>query len=138
MTYRHIPTDVFLKDARDIKKDYPEFGNDLKGMRKRLNRLSSFKNQSDIDDLGHGLFKLRLEITGKRVSKSYGARIIFFFITTDSEIWYLTCYDKSDTKDITQQETKRIRKLTDQIVSTSPLTARLQKFGSVTLSRLKK
>jgi|GEM_PF-1784768 len=138
MSYRHFPTDSFLNDARDIKKDYPEFSDDLKKMRKQLDKLSSFKNQTYIDDLGHGLFKLRLEITGKSISKSYGARVIFFFISIDKEIWYLTCYDKSDRGDILPQEMKHIKKLVNQIMSTYPPSDRLKKFGSSTLGKKSK
>lgn len=134
MGYKHIPTDFFLNSARDIKKDYPEFGNDLKKMRKSLDKLSSFINQPHIDALGHGLFKLRLEITGKPASKTYGARIIFFFIAADREVWYLTCYDKSDAGDITPQEFKKIKEIARQIAATK-IISRLLKFGSKTLGK---
>lgn len=111
------------------------FGSDLKRMRKQLDELVSFKDQGFINDLGHGIYKLRLHISGKPSSKSYGARVIFLLIQVDSEIWYLTCYDKSDSEDITPHEAKDIIKLVDQIRSISSREKRLAKFGSTTLGK---
>src|SRR5258706_6601986 len=110
MSYNHYPTAEFIKQAGEIKKVYPSFGDDLKQMRKAIDNLSSFKNQPHIDDLGSGLFKYRLEITDKPASKSYGARIIFFFLSAENELWYLTCYVKSDASDLSPAEKKEFKK----------------------------
>ena len=129
MSYNHYPTTEFIKSAREIKKVYPSFGEDLKQMRSNIDKLSSFKNQPQIDDLGSGLFKYRLEITGKSASKSYGARIIFFFLSTENELWYLTCYDKSDSADLSPAETKALKGLIGEIKTTTPKERRLSFFG---------
>ncbi len=130
MSFKHYPTDEFIKQAKEIKKVYPSFGNDLKQMRGDIDKLSSFKNQPHIDDLGSGVFKYRLEITGKAASKSYGARIIFFFLNEENELWYLTCYDKSDSSDLSPTEKKEIKKIVADIKATSPEAQRLSSFGS--------
>lgn len=129
MSYNHYPTGEFIKQAREIKEVYPSFGDDLKQMRKDIDKLSSFKNQPQIDDLGGGLFKYRLEITDKPASKSYGARIIFFFLSEENELWYLTCYDKSDSADISPAGKKAFKKPVSEIKSTSPKERRLSSFG---------
>jgi hypothetical protein len=138
MSYKHYPTDEFLKKAKAIKKVYNSFGSDLKGMRKVIDKLSSFKNQPQIDDLGGGLFKYRLEIDDKNISKSYGARIIFFYLNQEGELWYLTCYDKSDKGDISKSEEKEYKKLAKEIEKASPRPARLRKFGSERLAPRKR
>jgi len=129
MSFSHYPTDEFIRQAKEIKKVYPSFGDDLKQMRKDIEKLSSFKNQPHIDDLGSGLFKYRLEITDKPTSKSYGARIIFFFLSEDNELWYLTCYDKSDAADLSPSGKKEIKKIITEISATSPREKRLSSFG---------
>lgn len=134
MSFKHYPTDEFIKQAKEIKKVYPSFGDDLKQMRGDIDKLSSFKNQPHIDDLGSGLFKFRLEITDKPTSKSYGARIIFFFLNEENELWYLTCYDKSDSSDLSPAEKKEIKKIIAGIKSTSPEEMRLNSFGSKKLA----
>ena len=129
MSYNHYPTSEFTKNAREIKKVYPSFGDDLKQMRKDINKLSSFKNQPHIDDLGSGLFKYRLEITDKPASKSYGARVIFFFFNQENELWYLTCYDKSDSGDLSPAGKDAFKKLVAEIKSTPTKETRLTSFG---------
>jgi hypothetical protein len=64
-----------IVDARAIKKIYPAFGNDLKEMRKSLVAHPGKSNPRS-EDLGSGLFKYYLEISGKPASKSFGARVI--------------------------------------------------------------
>lgn len=129
MSYNHYPTTEFLEKASEIKKVYPSFGDDLKRMRKDINSLPSFRGQPHIDDLGGGLFKYRLEITDKPASKSYGARVIFLALTADNEIWYLTCYDKSDAGDLSSAKKKAFKKLVGEIKDTSPKENRLRIFG---------
>src|SRR3989337_2709999 len=129
MSYNHYPTAEFMKQASKIKKVYPSFGDDLKRMRKAIDKLSLFKNQPHIDDLGSGLFKFRLDITDKPASKSYGSRIIFFFLSDENELWYLTCYDKSDSSDLSPAKKKAFEKLIIKIKATSPKRSRLRSFG---------
>lgn len=139
MNYNHYPTSEFLDKASEIKKVYPSFGDDLKKMRKDINSLSSFKGQPHINDLGGSLFKYRLEISDKPVSKSYGARIIFFALKEDNELWYLTCYDKSDAGDLSPAQKKAFKKLVGEIKDTSPREKRLSIFGDKKLGpKLKK
>lgn len=51
MSFSHYPTDEFIKQAKEIKRVYPSFGDDLKQMRGDIDKLSSFKEQSHIDDI---------------------------------------------------------------------------------------
>jgi len=78
--------------------------------------------------LGGGLYKYRLEITGKPGGKSYGARIIYLVITDDNEIWYLACFDKSDLKDLPPAEKVQLRKLA-KIITDMTSSERKDRFG---------
>ncbi len=133
MPFKHIIHDGFLKDARAIKNIYPKFGEDLKRLRQSLEAKTGANNPNS-KDLGGGLFKFYLSITGKPASKSFGARIIYLLITSDEEIWYLMCYDKSDKRDLTHTDKKAIKKLAIEINNISS-EERLLKFRSGTLAR---
>jgi hypothetical protein len=64
MAFKHLPIDGFLDDAREIKKIYPDFGNDLKRVRLDLSDSPVSKAEAS---LGGGLYKYRVDITGKQV-----------------------------------------------------------------------
>jgi hypothetical protein len=64
------------------------------------------ENPEQGDHLGHGLYKLRISITGKSSGKSFGARIIHLVISVHYKIFLLNVYDKSKKKDLTKEETK--------------------------------
>lgn len=107
MSFKIYPTVEFKKNAKKIKDIYPDFRNDLFAFAKKLKKNPlSFPS---IDPLGDGLFKCRIDITGKPAGKSFGARIIYLIITADSEVWLMTCYDKSNKKDLSPQELALLR-----------------------------
>jgi hypothetical protein len=72
---------VFEKEASKIISKYPAFKNDLIGFR---NKVSLHPEQGE--HLGSGVYKVRLEITGKPAGKSYGARIIYAVFSVSTEI----------------------------------------------------
>jgi hypothetical protein len=129
MAFKHLPIDGFLDDAREIKKTYPDFGNDLKRVRLDLSDNPVSKAEAS---LGGGLYKYRTDITGKPSGKSFGARIVYLVITHDYEIWYLACFDKSDLKNLTKSELAQLKKLAKQMIDL-PSKERLDKFGAVSL-----
>ena len=107
MSYKLYPTEEFKKNAKKIKGKYPDFKNDLYLFAKKLKKNPlSFPS---IDPLGDGLFKCRIDITGKPAGKSFGARIIYLIISADNEVWIMTCFDKSDKKDLTSKELSSLR-----------------------------
>ena len=70
MSYEVLTTDEFLKDVKSIIKIYPGFKHDIQNTILLLQ-----ENPEQGDHLGHGLYKLRISITGKSSGKSYGARV---------------------------------------------------------------
>ena len=82
MSYKLYPTEEFKKNARKIKGKYPDFKNDLYLFAKKLKKNPlSFPS---LDPLGDGLFKCRIDITGKPAGKSFGARVIYLIISSDN------------------------------------------------------
>lgn len=101
MSYEVLTTDEFLKDAKSIIKTYPDFKHDIQNT-----ILSLEENPERGDHLGHGLYKLRISISGKSSGKSFGARIIHLVISVHNKIFLLNVYDKSKKKDLTKEDTK--------------------------------
>jgi hypothetical protein len=50
--------------------------------------------------LGNGLFKIRLAIKSKNKGKSGGARVIYFLIANNFEIYLIHIFDKSEFENI--------------------------------------
>ena len=88
MSYEVLTTDNFLKDAKSIIKTYPDFKHDIQNT-----ILSLEENPEQGDHLGHGLYKLRISITGKSSGKNFGSRIIQLVISVHSKIFLLNVYD---------------------------------------------
>ena len=101
MSYEVLTTDEFLKDVKSIIKIYPGFKHDIQNTILLLQ-----ENPEQGDHLGHGLYKLRISITGKSSGKSYGARVIHAVISVHKKVFLLRAYDKSQKKDLTIEETK--------------------------------
>ena len=94
-----IFTDEFLKDIRKLKKKYVSIANDFE------NLLESLKqNPLQGDALGKNCYKVRMAISSKGVGKSYGARAITCVKIINDTIFLLSIYDKSNKKDISDQE----------------------------------
>ncbi|WP_435353296.1 type II toxin-antitoxin system RelE/ParE family toxin [Emticicia sp. SJ17W-69] len=56
------------------------------------------------DALGKNCYKVRMAITSKGTGKSYGARLITCVKIINDTIYLLSIYDKSNKKDISDQE----------------------------------
>jgi len=109
MSYKIFPTEEFIKAAKKIKATYPDFKTDLADLGKKLKKDPLSIPQ--LDPLGDGLFKCRIDITGKTAGKSYGARVVYLLISVDNEVWMMTCFDKSTKKDLSAAESRSLRLL---------------------------
>jgi hypothetical protein len=58
------------------------------------------------EPLGMDCFKIRMSISGKPAGKRGGARIITHVRITESVVFFLSIYDKSEVSTITKQEIK--------------------------------
>lgn len=62
------------------------------------------------DALGKECYKVRMNITDKNVGESGGARIIIQVKIIDKKVYVLSVYDKSEKKDLLENELDKILK----------------------------
>ncbi|HAL82923.1 MAG TPA: addiction module toxin RelE [Mucilaginibacter sp.] len=92
---------VFIRRAKDLKKKHASLTSDLDILEKSL-----IDNPKQGDDLGGGLYKVRLAIKSKGKGKSGGYRIITYLVNQSTEnttVNMLTLYDKSEESNIGKQ-----------------------------------
>jgi mRNA-degrading endonuclease RelE of RelBE toxin-antitoxin system len=95
MSYSVIPTPDFKKFFKKLYKKHPSLKNDLAELIEKLE-----DNYAIGIFLGNNLYKIRLAIESKNKGKSAGARIIYFFLDADNEIYLIHIFDKSQFKNI--------------------------------------
>jgi len=86
MSYNIIPTDNFNREAKKLAKKHSSIKRDLATLGKEL-----IENPTKGTHLGNNVYKVRMAITSKGKGKSGGARVIFYILTQDKEI-YLPFY----------------------------------------------
>ncbi|MEK6651907.1 MAG: type II toxin-antitoxin system RelE/ParE family toxin [Nitrospirota bacterium] len=108
MSYKIIPTPVFQRDVKYLKKKYRHIASDLE----KLNSIL-------IDDPAYGdavtglegrVFKARLASSDMGKGKSGGFRIIYYLRSSDNTIYLLTIYAKAYKEDIDPVEIKALLK----------------------------
>lgn len=104
-TYRVIPTDVFLTDAKALQKKYPNIKSDFLDLAKSLK-----KNPQQGESLGGGLFKVRMDISDKDAGKSGCARVVIKVIVQDKEIYVLRALDKGELSTFLSDALKKMYK----------------------------
>lgn len=103
MSFKVIPTTRFEKEAKKISRVYPGFKKDIE---KLTTSLATQPIQGS--HLGHGIYKVRILITGKPSGKSYGARTLHAVFSADKEVYLLSVYDKRVKKDLSSNEVKEL------------------------------
>jgi len=99
---------VFIKKAKIYKKKYLSLVEDLYRLEEQL-----LENPHQGNDLGAGLYKIRLAIKSKGKGKSGGFRIITYLVSNSADgtiINMLTLYDKSEESSIDKKELQIIIK----------------------------
>ena len=91
MNYRIEPTALFEREAKRLTKKYRSLKNELIELSAALQEEPRLGN-----DLGGGLYKLRLAIKSKGKGKSGGGRVVTYVIDEDKIVHLLTIYDKSE------------------------------------------
>jgi hypothetical protein len=100
----------FEKSLAKIISNYPKFRKDIEAFKERL--------ITDLEQgvhLGGGIYKVRLDISGKPAGKSYGARSIHVVFSVFSEVLLIRIYDKSDKHDLSISDMTEIRKMVNLI-----------------------
>jgi len=58
-----------------------------------------------------GFRKIRWEDPRRGKGKRGGLRVIYYYLTTDHQIWFFTLYDKDEATDLTSGEKKSLKKV---------------------------
>jgi hypothetical protein len=95
MNYKITFTELFLLQAKRLSKKYSSLKSDLETLQPLLEA-----NPELGISLGNNIYKIRLAIKSKGKGKSGGARIIAFLKHSNTEIYLLTIYDKSEIENI--------------------------------------
>ena len=98
----------FKDNAKKLKKKYKSFVDDMKAFEQEL-----LENPYLGASLGHGMRKVRMQISSKGKGKSGGARVITHTVLVESDgadITLVTIYDKSDQASISNRELHKLMK----------------------------
>ena len=105
MSYNAIPIPVFQKQAKRLSKKFPSLKKELIELKQSLSK----DPKQDIH-LANNCYKIRLAIKSKGRGKSGGARVVTHIHFTETSVYLLTIYDKSDKANITDKELKELLK----------------------------
>jgi len=105
MEFRIFYTPDFEKQFKNLCKKYKSLPDDLAAL---VNELK--KNPAIGISLGNNCYKIRIAIKSKGKGKSGGARVITFVFVSDSEVYLVTIYDKSDQASISRKEILQLRR----------------------------
>ena len=99
MNFKVEVTTKFKKQARHLLKKYPSLKQELAVLFDSL----AIEPKQGIP-VGHECYKVRLAIESKGKGKSGGARIITHLHITDTTIYLISIYDKSEQANISEKE----------------------------------
>ena len=111
MSYKIIPTPVFQRDVKYLKKKYRHIGSDLEKINSLLIDNAAYGDA--IGGLEGKVFKARLASSDMSRGKSGGFRIIYYLRNSDNTIYLLTIYAKTYKEDIDPLEIKTLLKKND-------------------------
>jgi len=90
-----IPTSVFKRKVKELKKKYPHIDEDLRRLGQHLDQNPSYGIH-----LGSGIYKIRLRSTDRPKGKKGGYRVITFYSHKEDLLYLLTIYHKSQIENI--------------------------------------
>jgi mRNA-degrading endonuclease RelE of RelBE toxin-antitoxin system len=100
---RYAP--AFLRRLKQLQKKYPHVSEDAASF---ANRLRNGETPGDhIQGVGYTVYKARIASSDMRRGKQGGFRIIYY-IRTDSDVFLLTIYAKSERENISADEIRHI------------------------------
>ncbi|MDB5031119.1 type II toxin-antitoxin system RelE/ParE family toxin [Mucilaginibacter sp.] len=103
MSYNVLTITPFDKQLKKLVKKYPSLKTEIADL---INQLKTEPDKGI--SLGNDCYKIRLAIASKGKGKSGGARVITYLTITDSEIYLLSIYDKSQQSDIEDKDLLRL------------------------------
>lgn len=99
MSYNIIAVPSFRKELKKLAKKYNSLKQEITSLFNNLER-----NPTIGTPIGKNCYKIKIAIASKGKGKSGGARIITNFVITDSTIYLLAIYDKSEKDNISDKE----------------------------------
>jgi len=99
MSYNIIAVPSFRKELKKLAKKYNSLKQEITSLFNNLER-----NPTIGTPIGKNCYKIRIAIASKGKGKFGGARIITNFVITDSTIYLLAIYDKSEKDNISDKE----------------------------------
>jgi len=103
MNYNVLTIPPFDKNLKKLVKKYPSLKIEIAQL---INELKVEPDKGTA--LGNDCYKIRLAIASKGKGKSGGARVITYFAITDTAVFLLSIYDKSQQSDIQDKELLRL------------------------------
>jgi len=105
MSYEVIAVPKFKKELKNLAKKYPSLKNEYSEM---VESLEVKPKQGT--SLGNNCYKIRLAIASKGKGKSGGARVISNIVVTETIVYLLSIYDKSEKENLSDIELKELLK----------------------------
>lgn len=99
MNFKVLSIPPFDKQLKRLAKKYPSLKKEFAILLENLG-----KDPEQGTALGNNCYKIRLAIASKGKGKSGGARVITNFVVTDSTVYLLSIYDKSEKENLTDKE----------------------------------
>ncbi len=99
MSFDIISTPPFERELKQLCKKYPSLKKDIAAL-----GVALLANPKLGTALGFDCYKIRMAISSKGKGKSGGARVITHVKVTDTTIFLLSIYDKSESDSISNDE----------------------------------
>ncbi len=103
MNYSVFTIPPFDKQLKKLAKKYPSLKNEYAEL---IESLEAHPEQGTA--LGQNCYKIRFAIKSKGKGKRAGARVIINVLISDSIVYLLTIYDKSDKENLTNKELEEL------------------------------
>lgn len=103
MSYEVVVIPSFKKQLKKLAKKYPSIKTDFALLVEALEQAPT-KGKA----LGNRCYKVRMAISSKGKGKSGGARVITYVQVTETTVYLLSIFDKSDKVSISTDEIKEL------------------------------
>lgn len=105
MSYNVKTISQFDKSLKKLVKKFPSLKEEF------INFVKNLKENPELGTpLGKNCYKIRLAIKSKGKGKSGGARIITNIVVSDTIVYLLSIYDKSEKEDLSDKELQELLK----------------------------
>ncbi|MBS4072293.1 MAG: type II toxin-antitoxin system RelE/ParE family toxin [Algoriphagus sp.] len=103
MNYEVVAIPNFRKELKKLAKKYPSIKEEFEALLKSL-EVNPLQGVS----LGNNCYKIRMAISSKGKGKSGGSRVITFVKISQTTVYLLSIYDKSEKENISDGELKEL------------------------------